>query len=83
MRDKIIYVILIGILIYFSFSLNKDLKQNCYKKIPPASIIAFFALIFPRDYFKKDKVFVGWITYFFMVISFFVAIYLVGRLLGL
>lgn len=83
---ELVYVLLIIFLIYINWNLNKDLEKEYYKEdISKLGIGKFFfvALIFPSDYFKKNKVLLGWSVYLFMCITFILIFYLIFKLVGL
>lgn len=88
MIDKFVYLILIGILIYIYISLYKDLKNKYYHKNlqdPTLGTGRFFfiALIFPKNYFKKETILEGWITYFINIIIIFCIVYILTKLFNL
>lgn len=85
MIDKLIYLFLIGILIYIYFILEEELRKEYYKKDFSGNSLGtgkffFIALIFPRAYFRKDKLLEGWIIYFVNILIVFSTVYLLIKL---
>jgi hypothetical protein len=88
MIDKFVYILLIGILVYIFIVLEKELTNEYYNKglskNPPGTGRFFFIpLIFPRNYFIKNKLLEGWLVYLFSLIAFFSALYFLIKLLGI
>jgi len=85
MINDIIYLLVIGIGIYIYITLNKKLKRDYSKKDVsyPVGMAFFIPLILPKNYFKKNKVLVAWITVLFSFASLFITIYFFGKLVGL
>lgn len=83
MINALTYIVLVIIAAYSFFILNKTLRKDYYKKVLPASIFFFAALIFPEDYFKKENVWRGWFMYLLSIITFVVAFYSLIKASGL
>ena len=86
MIEELVYVLLAITLMIISFKLNKDLEHEYYQDdVPQLGIGKFFfvALIFPWNYFKRGKVFQGWLIYLFMCMTLGIALYLIFKSWGL
>jgi hypothetical protein len=91
--EKIVYVILIGIMVYIFLELEDDLRNDDYYRkdyietsrnsFGLGGRFFFIGLIFPWGYFRKDKLLEGWSVYFFSLIAFFSALYFFIKLVGL
>ena len=83
---QIIYIIIICILFYIAFRLNKEVRREYYRKdldFFPAGKFLFFPFIFPRDYFRKDRLWKAYTFYLVMQVVILLAVYLLCKLAGL
>jgi hypothetical protein len=80
---KVFYALLVICLGYLFFRIDILLRKEFLKEklTIGTSKLFFLALIFPKRYFKKDKILVGWLIYVLDLIVLFGTFYLLIKLI--
>jgi hypothetical protein len=83
MINKVIYTILLIGLVYVFFKIDTILRKDFLKEklTLGTSKLFFLALIFPKKYFKKNKILEGWLLYVLDLIIVFVAFFFFIKLI--
>jgi len=82
----IVNFILLIIMIYIHFDLEKNLRENYYKKSLPRNTLGtgeffFIPLFFPNFYFRKEKISSGYLMYIFRTLIIFIIVYLIIQII--